>query len=368
MNVPKDILDVLISPTTRCNLRCRYCYVDKTTPASVADMSLDDISAALAWLRNYACLLNSKHIRVTWFGGEPLLLGYDYLRDALSIQSEVLSGFSVVNSIQTNLTVDVKPFVPLFKRYFHNHVGFSVDYATGFRVFTNGGDSRSLVERNVKMLQGNGVSLGAVCTLLRSDIGKSSDIYAYFKKLGVLFRVNRAASSAFLKQAGLLLSVTEYENLVMEIADCYLNDPVPSIGFHNVDMMVASYLSGSAVLCVDTEFPEYYIGLEANGRITSRCRFVPTLGDYKHETPQKVLARIKLMAYPHKKPAECADCEFFGKVCIGGCAGESNCSCFGSDCGYRTEVTCGLWKYVQRLMAGRGLDYGSLPVDKGVKE
>lgn len=367
MNVPKDILDVLVSPTTRCNLRCKYCYVDKTTPPSAADMSLGDMSAAFAWLRDYAGLLHVKHVRITWFGGEPLLLGYDYLRAALAIEGKTLSGFRVANSIQTNLTLDVKPFIPLFKWNFHNHVGFSLDNTTGFRISTKGSDSRLLVERNVKMLQDNGVSLGAVCTLLRSDIGKASDIYAYFKKLGVLFRVNRAASSAFLKQAGLLLSVNEYENLVMEIADCYLKDPAPTIGFHNVDMMVAAYLSGSAVLCVNTECPEYYIGLEANGRITSRCRFVPTLGDYNHESPQKVLTRIRLTACPHNRPAECADCEFFGKVCIGGCVGESNCSCMGSDCGYRTEVTCGLWKYVQRLMATRGFDYGSFPVEKEMK-
>ena len=365
MNLPKDILDVLISPTTRCNLRCRYCYVDKTMPTSVADMSLDDMSAALQWVRDYAVQLHTKHVRITWFGGEPLLLGYDYLSAALAIQDKLLSGFSVANSIQTNLTVDVAPFISLFKKCFHNHVGFSADYAPGFRVFASGEDVRSLVEHNVKVLQENGLSLGAVCTLLRCDIGKACEIYSYFKRLGVMFRVNRAASSAFLRQAGLLLSVKEYEELVMGIANCYLEDPDPTIVFHNLDMMGAAYLSGSAVLCVDTEHPEQYIGLEANGRITSRCRFVPNLGDYKSETPQQVLVRIKSLAYPHKRPGECADCEFFGKVCIGGCVGEPDCSCLGSDCGYRTEVTCGLWRYVQQLMKTRGLEYGSLPVDMG---
>lgn len=365
MNVPRDILDVLVSPTMRCNLRCRYCYVDKTVPATVADMSLDDMSVAFAWLRDYASHLKVRHIRITWFGGEPLLLGYDYLCAALAIQEKVLSDFSVANSIQTNLTVDVDPFIPLFKRYFHNHVGFSVDHASGFRLTASGGDSRPRIERNVKVLQDGGLSLGAVCTLLRCDIGKASDIYAYFKKLGVLFRVNRAASSDFLKQSGQLLSVEEYEELVMGISHCYLADPDPTIVFHNLDMMVAAYLTGSAVLCVDTEHPELYIGLEASGRITSRCRFMPTMGNYHSETPLQVLARTRALAYPHRSPAECANCTFFGRVCVGGCVGEPDCSCMGSDCGYRTEVTCGLWRYVQRLLETKGLDYGSLPVNRG---
>ena len=364
MNVPKDILDVLISPTTRCNLRCKYCYVDKTTPASVADMSLDDMSAALAWLRGYANQLQVRHIRITWFGGEPLLLGHDYLQAALDIQEKVLSDFNVANSLQTNLTLDVKPFIPLFKRYFHNHIGFSIDLAAGFRLTACGGDTRSLIERNVKVLQDNGLSLGAVCTMLRCDIGRAKDIYAYFKKLGVLFRVNRAASSDFLKRENLLLSVKEYEDLVIEIFNCYLEDSAPTIVFHNLDMMVAAYLSASAVLCVDTEHPELYIGFEAKGRITSRCRFVPMIGDYHSETPIEVVARTKALAYSHKRPAECAQCEFFDKVCVGGCVGEPNCSCLWSDCGYRTEVTCGLWHYIQRLIDSKGLDYGSLPVNK----
>ena len=359
MNVPKDTLDVLLSPTTRCNLRCRYCYVDRTTPADVADMSLSDISAAFAWLRKYACVLGAKRIRFTWFGGEPLLLGGDFLAAALEMQEKCLDGFKVLNNIQSNLTVNVKPCIPLFKRCFDGHVGFSMDNADGFRIFHDGGRTRDVVERNVKVLQSVGISTGAVCTLLRCDIGKSHEIYRYFKDLGVVFRVNRAASSPQLAEAGLLLSVSEYETIVKEITECYLNDPSPTISFHNFDMMVTSYLTGSAVLCVDTEHPEQYIGLEANGRIMSRCRFKPAMGNYGADSAQQVFDRFRSLATPHSRPDRCSECEFWGKVCLGGCIGEPCCDCMASDCGYRTEVTCELWRFVAGVLKTRGLEYGS---------
>lgn len=358
MIVPSDNLEVLVSPTMRCNLRCRYCYVDKNALGSSCDMTFEDMRCAFAWLREYADAVKPRILRFTWFGGEPLLLGAEFLKSALEIQGQELKGLDYVNNIQTNLVCDVKPFVELFKRYFNSSVGFSFDVNGGHRRTVDGCAVGNMVVQHVRFLQSCGISLGAVSTLTKADVGRGRYIYEAFRNLGVRFRVNRAASSPTMKAEGELLTLEEYESLVREIADCYFADEVAPVVFHNMDLMIRAYLGGRAMTCVDTEHPEKFIGLEAEGRILPRCRFCRPIGDYRHDSPQIVAARLRKTAFAYEKPGKCAECEFWGRVCIGGCPGERTCDCSASDCGYRTESTCGIWRYVADKVKEIGLSYG----------
>lgn len=360
MIVHKDNLDVLFSPTTRCNLRCRYCYVNQGAAGSISDMTMEDVSAAYLWLKEYALLVQPKQLHITWFGGEPLLLGPDYLLEALDAQTSTLTGVSVVNYVQTNLTVNIERFVPIFKKYFNNSVGVSIDFASGCRIFPNGHDSKPVVENNIRVLKENNIKIGVVCTLTKEDLGRGAEIYTYFKRLGVLFRVNRAAASPYLTEQNKALSVSEYEEIVKEIADCYLKDPEPTITFYNIDFMIASYLQGIAVMCVDSERPYNYIGMEANGRIMPRCRFQAVIGNYHTDSAARIYDKFQSTSCKYNRPGACAECNFYGKVCIGSCIGEKDCDCMRSDCGYRTEQTCGLWKYVEDFLNSQGLSYSSI--------
>lgn len=360
MIVPQGNLEVLVSPTLRCNLRCQYCYARRGGNERALDMSIDDMGVAFGWLHEYARLIRPDLIRLSWFGGEPTLLGAGYLEEALLLQEVNLRGFNVVCNIQTNLFFDPEPFLPVFHRFFRSAVGFSCDTPGGYRHTPSGRDVTETVEQNVRFLQDNGITLGAVCTVTGRDVGRGREIYDYFKKLGVRFRVNRAASAPGMRRQGLLLSVEQYEDLIIQIANCYLNDPNPTIAFHNVDLMLAAYLKGSAMICVDVERPERYMGLEAQGRIMPRCRFLPAIGDYRYDSAEAIFHRFRKMAFPYSRPQNCASCEFFGRVCIGGCAGEATCDCVYSDCGYRTETTCRLWNYVKGVLAERGLTFGMM--------
>lgn len=150
MIVPEDNLDVLISPTTRCNLRCGYCYVRAGGTAS-SDMTPDDVVSAFHWLRRYADLIGPRRIRMTWFGGEPTLLGAGFLGEALAIQESALAGYDVVSNIQTNLTLEVGEFIPVYRRHFRSTVGFSCDTPGGCRRFpeAKGDDLRLLPHEGI---------------------------------------------------------------------------------------------------------------------------------------------------------------------------------------------------------------------------
>lgn len=361
-----SVLDVLISPTTRCNLRCRYCYVNQDAASACADMNIDDLRAAYRWLSEYAKIVGVNTVRITWFGGEPLLLGVGFLELAVAGQRIFAeNGINCVNTIQTNLTLVNDEHARLFKESF-DEVGFSLDFGSGWRVFPNGASSLGCVEEKVRVMKAAGVPIGAVCTLTRANSGMANRIYQYFKSIGVNFKVNRAASSPDMAKAGLLLSVSEYEREVIDICDEYLADECPTIRFDNLSLMIRAWLTAQTYVCTDTERPECYIAIEARGRVLSRCRFRGEFGNYHRDPPQSVVSRFRRVAFRPQRPNACATCEFWGKVCRGPCFGEQNCDCNGSDCGYRTEVTAGLWRYVRELLDVKGLSFGCKASRQGV--
>lgn len=62
-----SFLGLTILPTEGCNFRCSYCYEDHKT----ARMSRETVSALKAFLKNRLPTLN--RLKISWFGGEPLL-------------------------------------------------------------------------------------------------------------------------------------------------------------------------------------------------------------------------------------------------------------------------------------------------------
>ena len=62
--------ELIIMPTQQCNFRCKYCYED-TEFMSKGEMSEASETSILKYVQKNA-IYHSK-LRVSWFGGEPLL-------------------------------------------------------------------------------------------------------------------------------------------------------------------------------------------------------------------------------------------------------------------------------------------------------
>ncbi len=357
-----DSLYIMISPTTRCNLSCKYCYVDQNLPLTYSDLSLSDIKLIYKWVYEYASEINIRRLQIEWFGGEPLIAGGEYLDKAISMQGEFfpIEDFEVHNTIQTNLLLSTKPKnIALFKKHFHSYVSGSMDYRGGMRVLKNGKDSTQTVLENILKLQSNGISVGIVCTLTKSNINFVDEIYDFFKTRSIDFRVNRAAHVDNKEIESSIISPKEYSDAVKRLFELYANDPNPGIRFANFDMMVRLYLMGLSDICVTVTKPYLHLAFEAAGRLFSRCRFVSQIGDYLKERPNEVFTRLKELSSSRIAPQQCVNCHFFDKTCMGGCFGEKEVDCYHSDCGYRGETNKDLWEYLENFLKARGYEYGS---------
>lgn len=356
-----NIIYVMISPTTRCNLSCKYCYVNQDMPVKESDMTINDIKFIYRWIKEYSDLVGVKRIRLEWFGGEPLVMGGNYINEAIEYQSAYFpkTEFQIHNTIQSNLVLSTrKDNIELIKNKFNNYISGSFDYMGNFRVFKNGEDSTSTVLNNIETLKKNGISVGLVCTLTKNNINYIEEMYNFFKKNNIDFRVNRAAhvDNEYIKHT--VITTEEYGKAVLRLFDLYTNDENCSIKFENFDMMVRLYLMGLSDICVTVTKPYLHLAFEANGRLFSRCRFVDQLGDYYNDSPYKIYSHLKTISTKRTSPQKCSTCEFFDKTCMGGCFGERNIDCYHSDCGYRGETNKDLWTYIEKIVTKQGYKYG----------
>lgn len=63
-----DTMVLIIAPTTGCNFECPYCFEPKKNPKSMTPEVVDKL---IQYINKQD---NIKHISLTWYGGEPLLM------------------------------------------------------------------------------------------------------------------------------------------------------------------------------------------------------------------------------------------------------------------------------------------------------
>lgn len=101
-------LTLIVKPTHRCNLHCPYCYDFKFKQNIKQYLTLDDIRKTLK-------IFDGRILNWIWHGGEPFMMGVDYLDE----QGEIIKKYDpdIQVSIQTNLTLIKDKEVEYLKKY-----------------------------------------------------------------------------------------------------------------------------------------------------------------------------------------------------------------------------------------------------------
>jgi len=148
----KDTLNIIIAPTMNCNMKCPYCYEDKTNCTMNKEIR-DDL---IKFIKNSIKHGKKEHLTVVWYGGEPLL-AKEIIRD---ISKELIkfcdeNNVSYAGNIITNGTLyDNKTALMLKEECRVKNVQITLD---GFkdthnarRILKSGDDSFSKIIKNIK--------------------------------------------------------------------------------------------------------------------------------------------------------------------------------------------------------------------------
>jgi len=188
--MPARRLQFVVKITKHCNLRCQYCYEF----ADLDDRRRLTIPAIASVFRNIAksrIAQEAAGIEFIWHGGEPLMVPLPIYEEIAAIQHDVFSADPrLTNVLQTNLTILTDRHLDFLKsgRFFHE-IGVSFDVYGGQRVDSRGHQRQERILANMERLTIAGIPFSAIAVLCRSNLDQVRDIYAFYDRRGLPFRL-----------------------------------------------------------------------------------------------------------------------------------------------------------------------------------
>lgn len=308
-------INLIIKPTDACNLRCKHCYAAEAGYAA-DKMSLDVVRKTFdLFTKNY------DEVRIIWHGGEPLLMGLDFYREVLKIQSEYPNK-KFENSIQSNATLLTEKWLDFFiESKIKIGISFDGQYNDVLRSKT------TQVLKAINLMKSKDYKFGAICVVCSKTVDKLIDIYEFFKCIGVSHKLNPIfASGEAKKNSSLTLSTNKYVRHFLEFFEYWLNDKTCNINVDTALDYVAQHLGERETLCTYTSCLMKWLGIHSNGDVYPCGRAYPeeyNIGNVNDfSTTNDIFLAPKyqqLLAGAIKRREICkSKCEFYGR-CHSGC-------------------------------------------------
>jgi len=209
------MIQVVIKPTTNCNLNCLYCNVEQKSRDRISTDVVKSFMKLLSdWYPHHAIL-------VRWHGGEPLLMGKRFFTDVLRWQKSLSTQFE--NEISSNLTLLDNEYLSLFKQ---NDIAIytSLD-AVGASHDSQRHNSFERVRESLFKLRDYGIKKVTVrSTATKSSVESLLGVYELCYSLGFRwdFSVVIPAGLQRVQALKLLVDPTEFARTAQTIFDSWL--------------------------------------------------------------------------------------------------------------------------------------------------
>jgi uncharacterized protein len=174
-----------------CNLDCKYCFYlekEKLYPGEKQWRMNDEVLRE--YIRQYITSQPGPEINFAWQGGEPTLLGVDFFRKAVALQTGFADGKAIFNAIQTNGTLLDDAWCE-FLAANQFLVGLSVDGPAElhdrYRVDKRQQPTFDSVMRGLELLKKHGVQFNTLTVVNRANSERPLEVYRFLKSIGSEF-------------------------------------------------------------------------------------------------------------------------------------------------------------------------------------
>lgn len=171
-----------------CNLACEHCFIPPN-PKKIEQSFYQNKGLTNTLVKEASVPLNSK-LYIQWHGGEPTLLGPDYLENAiLEVQSD--DRFKYQHGIQTNLinfSDNPQKWAEVYRKYFNSDVGISWDAKIRHikRKEQNEDTNKAFEDKfwsNVALAQSYSLNLYLVVTVTKVFFEEFKDPFNFFNMM-----------------------------------------------------------------------------------------------------------------------------------------------------------------------------------------
>lgn len=323
-----------------CNLRCSYCYFlekrSEGAPERMSDVMLEQFT------EQYVFAQPGQEVLFTWHGGEPLLLGVEYYKKALSYQQLFKRNYRIDNVLQTNGTLLTDEWCRFFKE--NNFlIGISLDGPEHchdkYRKNIGGRGSFAQTMKGLALLQKHGVELNILSVVNDYNVQFPLEVYRFFKSTGARYIQfspvveRRDAKTGLLKSGGDVggkqtewsVPALEYGKFLNSIFDEWVRQDVGEIFVTTFDATLAGYVGASPGSCIWGETCGHASALDVNGDLYACDHYVfPQfkLGNIRQKTITEMMLSNEQIHFGNEKrdklPNTCLHCNYL-TLCNGGC-------------------------------------------------
>lgn len=313
--------------SSRCNLRCRYCYYHNRNQSIVSLVSKETLINLIKKTLEY---VEKKPVVFVWHGGEPLLAGRELYEEILRIQEQCVGNRVVENHIQTNLTLIDDELAEFFYRN-EFKVGTSIDGPKSIhdscRIFPNDSGSFQRVMEGLESLKRAGHKPGTISLITRASLGKEKEIFHFMKNLGLKGFLPKPCYEID-PQTGKLteFSVTpqEYANFMIKLFDLWVEDNDPGFTVKNLGQIMIALVGGQPSLCEHSGKCWLFPTIEYDGSVGA-CDSFPLrqypYGNINEQSWEDLFSSVgfsKFISDIETNEKRCGDCHWLN-LCHGCC-------------------------------------------------
>jgi uncharacterized protein len=314
----KTPFHVMLIPTLGCPSHCKYCW---SSEEGSPMMSIETVKEVVAWLKDF----REDPVTFTFHGGEPLLAGPDFYRQALPLISEGLNHMRPSFAIQTNLWRLTPELAEIFAEY-HVPIGSSID---GPREITDLQREEGYYDKTMRgyeIAKAHGLSVRFICTFTCHSVRSKEEIFDYFLDNGFVMKLHPALPSLRSENPRQwALDPAEYGELLVFLLDRYL-EHLGRIEIMNINDVVRCVFTRRGSVCTYVNCMGNTFAIGPDGSIYPCYRFVgmpgyvmgnvcdhPSPGDLQHSPAGQLMQQ-----YEEYVDRECRDCSHI-RYCRGGC-------------------------------------------------
>ena len=264
-------------------------------------------------------------LEITFHGGEPLVPGADWYREALPLLRDGLAPRKVRFAAQSNLWLLTDELCELFREYGVS-LGTSLDGPEAINDAQRGAGYFAKTMAGIERARAHGIDVGAICTFTAGSVGHAPEIFDFFVREGLNFSVHAALPSLRYPEADRWSITPEaHGELLVGLLDRYLEN-LTRVRIGTLDSMARSVSAGRGGICTFGECLGRYLAVGPDGAIYPCQRFAGmpefAVGDVASRPSLDELRgspvwREFRAREEHVKEA-CGDCAYFG-FCKGGC-------------------------------------------------
>ncbi len=324
----RSVTTPIIKPVNgACNLSCSYCYTFGLKEYVVRNRMRPETLKAVI---DFFCS-DQDDIEFIWHGGEPLLAGLEFYREAVEIQRAWRQqGKKITNFLQTNATL----ITPEWVRFFTENdflVGVSLDGPKEFhdqvRRYPTEKGSYDEVMKGIDLLRQAEIFNGIICGISIVNHGFPKEIFNFF-----LVENIKKLKFARVKNIGhcnnvssLVISPAQYADFMIAIFDLWLELDDPEVEIRDIQSVVSLILEGNKRECIYMGQCNQFVTVYSDGSIYG-CDSFPKTDDLRFgsvfDEPTAVRSNSRLQTFRElleKRKESCRTCDWYF-ICKGGCA------------------------------------------------